>query len=155
MVVGFFATMVESDGQRALIMPVVVQRASDQHHLVGGRASLGSQWLAQNAQPFDRGQHMLHRHARSRQLPVGLFVPPVQRASAGFLVRRAHLGRSRFVTLKSTVAQQSLVFAQTHPRPVGLGLVVPHPGAVGVNNTTRPPAVTTTFLTVVRLRRPL
>ena len=153
--VGFFFAVVESDGQRPLILTVVVQRAADEHHLIGGRAPFGPQWLPQDAQPLDRCQHMLHRHSFARQFPVGSPVLPVQRPSARFPVRRAHLGGSGLVALESTVAQHPLVLPSRTRARSASALSCRRPGAVGVTSTTRPPALTTTFLTVVRLRRPL
>ena len=61
---------VESDGQRALFLPVVVQRAADEHHLVGGGAAPGPQRLPEDPQSFDRRQRVFHQHTRPCQLPV-------------------------------------------------------------------------------------
>ena len=70
-------------------------------------------------------------------------------------MRGADGGRPGRIVLKAAVAQHAHLLPQTHARPIRLRLVVAAPRAVGVSKTTRPLAVTTTFLTVVRLRRPL
>ncbi len=108
----------ESDSQCTLFFAVVVQRAADEHHLVGGAAPPDRQRLPQDAQSFHARQHVFHLHPFLLQLPVAAFVSPVQRPPARFLAQRLHLGRSvpsMSTSLTAGNSASTCVRSRAHP----------------------------------------
>src|SRR5258708_40169606 len=113
-----FHRSVKSDRQTptAAVASVIVQSASDHHHLVNHALAPVAEFIPQDSQPLHRGKGVLDRDATACQQPVELSMTPVQLAPPMAFIWSYHSSGPTIQSCKPAVSQHIYCGRQTQPR---------------------------------------